>query len=226
MGVGMTVSKRVRGWLVDSPTSLGGRARARRWQQTLDHFPDIESLHVVDLGGTVETWLRAPLRPRHVTVLNLTEPGETDEPWITPITGDACDAVTALRGAGAATSFDLVYSNAVIEHVGGHASRARFGESVRDLAPRHWVQTPYRYFPVEPHWLFPGMQFLPVATRARIAQSWPLAHSRARTADEARSAVQWTELIGITELRSYFPDSEVLHEKVAGLTKSIVAVRQ
>ena len=38
--------------------------------------------------------------------------------------------------------------------------------------------------------------------------------------------MQWTELIGITELRSYFPDSEVLHEKVAGLTKSIVAVRQ
>lgn len=222
----MTLSYRVRRWLVDSPSSLGGRARARRWQQTLDVFPDLESLYVVDLGGTVDTWLRAPVRPRHVTVLNLSEPGQTDEPWITAITGDACDAVAALHHAGARTRFDLVYSNAVIEHVGGHSSRVRFGGSVHELAPRHWVQTPYRYFPVEPHWLFPGMQFLPVAARARIARSWPLAHSRARTEDEARNAVQWTELIGVTELRSYFPDSEVVQEKFAGLTKSIVAVRR
>ena len=31
------------------------------------------------------------------------------------------------------------------------------------------VQTPYRYFPVEPHWLFPGLQFLPMGLRARGA---------------------------------------------------------
>ena len=37
--------------------------------------------------------------------------------------------------------------------------------------------------------------------------------------------VQWTELVGLTEMRAYFPDSEILKEKVLGLTKSIVAVR-
>ena len=32
--------------------------------------------------------------------------------------------------------------------------------------PKSVVQIPYRYFPIEPHWLFPGLQFLP--QRARI----------------------------------------------------------
>ena len=38
------------------------------------------------------------------------------------------------------------------------------------------------------------------------------------------SEVQWTELVGVAELRSYFPGSRVHHERVAGLTKSLVAI--
>ena len=38
------------------------------------------------------------------------------------------------------------------------------------------------------------------------------------------SEVQWTELVGVAELRSYFPGSTIHHERVAGLTKSLVAV--
>ena len=37
--------------------------------------------------------------------------------------------------------------------------------------------------------------------------------------------MMWTELIGISEMREYFPDSTIVHERVAGLTKSIIAVR-
>lgn len=217
----MALSTRIRQLIVDSPNSIGERARARRWTVLGKLFPDFESYRVIDLGGTVDSWLRAPLRPEHVTVLNLNEPGTTREGWITAVTGDACDAVSVLGGA---SDCDFVYSNAVLEHVGGFANRRRFADSVRDLAPRHWVQTPYRYFPVEPHWLFPGMQFLPVAARARIAASWPLAHSPASSVAEGRSSVLWTELIGIAEMRELFPDSRIHHERVGGLVKSIVAV--
>lgn len=222
----MGVSARVRQRLVESPESLGGRARARRWALVESRFPDFADLRVVDLGGTVAAWATAPIRPRHLTVLNLFEPGISTSEDVVAVTGDACDAVAVLERAVGHSSFDLVFSNAVLEHVGGHASRTRFADSVRQLAPRHWVQTPYRYFPLEPHWLFPGMQFLPIAARCRIAASWPLSHSgAAATPAEALTAVQWTELIGLTELRGYFPDSQILHEKVAGLTKSLIAVK-
>jgi len=218
------LSHRIRGALVDSPNSLGAQARARRWNQLLGLFPQLRDMHVVDLGGTTEYWRRAPVRPASVTVLNLTEPGDSDEDWLVPVMGDACDAVEALRQTGREV-YDIVISNAVIEHVGGHGARVRFAESVHALAPRHWVQTPYRYFPLEPHWLFPGMQFLPIAARAQVALHWRLQHTRALNPADALASVQWTDLVGRTEMRSYFPTSELLAEKVGPLTKSLIAVR-
>lgn len=224
---------RVRSRLVDSPTSLGASARARRWELFTDLFPDVGRMRVVDLGGTVEAWRRAPVRPRQVVVVNLYEPGDSADPRLVPVTGDACRARAALAEAGiggaAAGSldgaFDLVFSNSLLEHVGGFAPRRALAREVRALAPRHWVQTPYRYFPVEPHWLFPGMQFLPVAARARVARSWPLVHTLPDSLEEAVDDVLRTELIGVAELRSHFPESRVVRERMGGLTKSIVAVR-
>ena len=224
MAVNSGLAPRLRRRFVDSPKSLGARKRAERWALVQRLFPDLATMRVVDLGGTVEAWRRAPFRPAEVTVVNLFEPGESDESWLHPVTGDACDARAALREAGAGTEFDLVFSNSLLEHVGGHAQRVALAAEVRALAPRHWVQTPYRYFPVEPHWLFPLLQFLPLAARARVAAVWPLAHSRPEDAATAMSEVQWTELVGVAEMRAYFPGSEIHREKVAGLTKSITAV--
>ena len=218
-------ARRVREKLVDSPTSLGAKARMRRWDVFASLFPDIEQLRVVDLGGTVESWRRAPVQPREVVVVNLLEPGDADTPRLVPVLGDACNARAVLEEDGIDTAFDLVFSNSLLEHVGGHANRSALAREVRALAPRHWVQTPYRFFPVEPHWVFPMMQFLPVAARTRVAKDWPLVHTRPASAAEALADVQWTELIGVTELRGYFPDSQVVKERMAGLVKSIVAVR-
>src|SRR5262245_1233581 len=100
-------------------------------------FP-LADMTVVDLGGTPSWWERAPVRPQHVTIVNLTAP-EPAPPWITQYQADAC----TFEGA-----FDLVLSNSVLEHVGGHAQRCRFAETVQALAPKHWIQTPYRYFPI------------------------------------------------------------------------------
>ena len=221
----MSVGGRVRRSLVESPGSLGDRFRGRRWALALERFPELADMSVVDLGGTVQAWERAPVRPAHVTVLNLTEPGESTSDSIVPVTGDACDAAAVLAAAGGRTQFDLVFSNSVLEHLGGHSNRSRFAEGARLLAPLHWIQTPYRYFPIEPHWLFPGMQFLPLAVRARIAATWPLSHSHSPDLDRATSAALWTELISVTELRHYFPQSDIVRERALGLTKSIIAIR-
>ena len=218
------LAARTRGLLVDNPQSVGARKRAARWELFTSTFPQIESMRILDLGGTAEAWRRAPIRPAHVTILNLFEPGESDDERLLPLAGDACTATAALAAGGAATSYDLVFSNSLLEHVGGHSQRAALAREVRGLAPRHWVQTPYRYFPVEPHWLFPGLQFLPLAARSQVAARWPLVHTRPENVAEAMSDVQWTELVGIAELRAYFPDSTIHKERMAGLTKSLIAV--
>jgi hypothetical protein len=211
----------LRNRLVDAPDSLGARMRARRWEVFRGAFPDIGTMSVIDLGGTVETWLRAPVRPARVHVVNL-EQHPTEVPdWIRADYGDACDLPEQILGA----RYDLVYSNSVIEHVGGYAQRARFAGAVHSLADRHWVQTPYRYFPIEPHWLFPGFQFLPLKVRAQLARRWPLAHSRAGDTTEGLRSALGTELIGRAEMEYYFPRSRVISEHLAGLVKSLIAAR-
>ena len=93
------------------------------------------------------------------------------------------------------------------------------------LADRHWIQTPYRYFPVEPHWLFPGFQFLPLALRAEVARRWPLAHVRSSSREDGLRGAMSVELLSRSEMAFYFPDSTVRFERLMSLIKSLIAVK-
>jgi hypothetical protein len=178
-------------------------------------------MSVLDLGGRMETWRRAPLHPAHVHVVNFERADGPVPEWAEFDTGDACDLPPAVRSR----RYDLVFSNSVIEHVGGYAQRRRFAESVHTAADRHWVQTPYRYFPVEPHFLFPGFQFLPLPARASVIQRWPLLHTPTDDRAKALRKALNVELLGRTELQALFPESAIVAEKMMGLVKSLVAVK-
>jgi hypothetical protein len=178
-------------------------------------------MSVIDLGGTVEAWQRASLRPALVHVVNLEEPPADVPAWIEADQADACNLPDHI----ARRHYDLVFSNAVIEHVGGHAQRLRFADAVHRLAPRHWIQTPYRYFPIEPHWLFPGFQFLPLAARAEVSRYWPLVHVQSASHAEGVNAALSVDLLSRTEMARYFPDSTLRYEKMMGLIKSLIAVQ-
>jgi hypothetical protein len=205
---------------VTDPRSLSGRARHRRWQIFNERFPDIDQMNVLDLGGTAVSWQLSGLRPARLVLLNLADAGGCE--GTETVIGDACDLPEEISDS----RFDLVYSNSVIEHVGGHWRRQRFAETVRDMAAHHWIQTPYRYFPVEPHWAAPGFQFVPLALRGRLIVAWPIG-SLAMVKDwpTAVMRAQGTELLSKTEMRGYFPDSDLLVEHIFGLPKSLIAVR-
>jgi hypothetical protein len=211
----------LRNHVVDAPGSLGERRRLRRWEWLQATFPALESMSVIDLGGRAEAWLRAPVRPRTVHIVNLEPPHENAPAWIRTDRADACSLPSRITS----TSYDLVFSNSVIEHLGGHAQRQRFADAVHKLADRHWVQTPYRYFPVEPHWLFPGFQFLPLAVRAEVSRRWPLSHTPSQSTDEGVRAAMSVELLSCTEMAFYFPDSTLRFERMIGIVKSLIAAK-
>jgi len=91
------------------------------------------------------------------------------------------------------SSFDIVYSNAVIEHVGGvEAQRGFVAEALR-VAPRAFVTTPNRWFPVEVHTRLPLVHWLPE----------PLAH---RSYELARKPwAKENRLLGPGDLKELFP---------------------
>jgi hypothetical protein len=211
----------VRGLLVHNEHSIAERMRRRRWRLVRELVPDLAELRVLDLGGTGFFWAQAPIKPAHVTVVNLFEAQRLDDPCVTSIEGDALRADEILGDAG----FDFVFSNSLIEHLGGHASRRKFASVVAAMAPRYLVQTPYRYFPVEPHWMFPGFQFLPVYARSWIAPRWPLGHTHGWDPRTATNEVLATELLSASEMRDYFPDAEIRWERIGGAPKSMIAIR-
>ena len=210
----------VRKLLVHDDRSISERLRRRRWSLILEHIPNLEALRVLDLGGTGIWWANAPVLPRHVTAVNLYEANFV-HPTVTMIEGDALRADELVGGQ----TFDLVFSNSVIEHVGGHSARRRFAELARSLAPRYVIQTPYRYFPVEPHWMFPGFHFLPVKARGYLAPRWPLGHTHGWAARAAVNEVMATHLLAASEMKEYFPDSNIVFERIGGVPKSMIAIR-
>ena len=67
------------------------------------------------------------------------------------------------------STFDLGFSNAVVEHVaGGRDGQRQFVHELCRVAKRVFVTTPNRYFPLEVHTLVPFAHWLPDPPRARM----------------------------------------------------------
>jgi len=176
-------------------------------------------MRVLDLGGTPTFWRATPQRPAHVTLVNTIPTLAADEPWIDVVVGDACGLQVTAR------DYDLVVSNSLLEHIVPADRRHQLAEVIRAAADRYWVQTPNRYFPIEPHWLFPAFQFLPFGARVLVTRTWPLGHRHDRDRQRAVELVNEVELIGSDEMRLLFPDAEIWVERFMGLPKSLVAIR-
>ena len=68
------------------------------------------------------------------------------------------DALSLPFGDG---SFDVVFSNAVIEHVGRRDAQQRFVDEILRVGRRAFVATPNRWFPIEVHTRAPLVHWLP-----------------------------------------------------------------
>jgi hypothetical protein len=114
-------------------------------------------------------------------------------------------------------SFPIVFSNSVIEHVPKDLQPA-FAEEIRRVGERYFVQTPNRWFPIEPHYQMPFVQFLP--------EGWLKALNRRFTMG-FRKKGQWfeTTLLTASDMRRLFPEAEIHTERRFGLTKSLMAIR-
>jgi SAM-dependent methyltransferase len=67
-------------------------------------------------------------------------------------------------------SFDVVHSNAVIEHVGPRADQTRFLEELVRVGRAGVVTTPNRWFPIETHCRLPLIHWLPRSIVHRLGK--------------------------------------------------------
>ncbi len=174
---------------------------------------------MLDVGGTEAYWNTvAPdgLAGFTIVLLNQSAAAVT-RPGFESIAGDA----RALSFEDRA--FDVVFSNSVIEHVGDLHEQRRMAAEVRRVAARYYVQTPNRWFPIEPHFVFPGFQFLPLEIRTRLLMRFELGwYPRIANHVEARMIAESIRLLTESELRCLFPDGAIHREAFAGMTKSLI----
>ena len=176
---------------------------------------------ILDVGGTELFWKNAGLAgdPGHrITLLNRNIQ-KVSHSNLTAIAGDA----RSLASYGD-RSFDVVFSNSVIEHVGTAADQRAMADEVRRVGKAFFVQTPNRYFPIEPHFLFPLFQFLPRTMRILLVSHFALGwYPRARDQAHAEALVDGIRLLSEAEVRVMFPGATIQKEKFLLLTKSLVA---
>lgn len=180
-------------------------------------------LRILDIGGTNSFWENRGWGQRkdvEIVLVNL-EAEERTHANIDPRAGDATDLSEFPD-----QSFDIVFSNSVIEHLQTRDRQAAMAREVRRLAPVYWIQTPNFWFPVEPHFLTPAWHYLPVAARVALLRrrQWGWRGPCPDRA-EAESLVREIRLMRGRELRRMFPDADLKPEKIGPLTKSFVALK-
>lgn len=211
-----------------NPRSLDYRFRQKRYQHVKVLIDQILAqrgrCRVIDLGGTEVYWNIAAVHiddPRvQVELINL-EVEPTTKPNFSSRAANACDLADLDD-----MSYDLVHSNSLIEHVGTWDNMRRLAANMRRLAPAYFVQTPYFWFPIEPHFRVPLFHWLPESLRYRLVMSGDLGHmKKAHSVTEAVRSVESARLLDHRQFADLFPDADIRRERFIGLTKSLLAVR-
>jgi hypothetical protein len=202
--------------------------RRRRFARFIELIDTVlatrEDCRILDVGGEPDYWTQVAdlmgSRRYHVTLVN--QVGyPVDGTQFTSIEGDARD----LRNLPD-QSFDIVHSNSVIEHVGRWPDMLAMSREVRRLAPIYFVQTPYFWFPVEPHCATAFFHWVPESVRLSMLMRKPRGNwGKAPDVDAAMRLIQSNVLLDYRMLRTLFPDGTILRERLFGLTKSLIAIR-
>ncbi len=106
-------------------------------------FPPCSYRTVLDVGGTPQIWDMLD-GSYEVTLLNA-DPRELKSERYKRVIGDGRNLQFPDK------SFDLAFSNSVIEHVGNWDDMQRFASELRRVGKSFYCQTPNKWFPVEPH---------------------------------------------------------------------------
>lgn len=214
--------------------SLSARFRARRNVYLRDFIASVRAgrtgpFRILDIGGRPDYWDKVgrdflDQQDLQITCVNL----EASE-----LSGDASSRLTLAVGDACALdypdhAFDLVHSNSVIEHVGRFSNMVAFARETRRLAPAYYVQTPYFWFPIDPHFYrLPAVHWMPVSMQVALLKRFKLGHSApapdlAGTMDKVESR----SILDAEQFRYLFPDAEHRFERVLGVPKSMIATRR
>lgn len=186
-------------------------------------FPIGPHTRILDVGGTPDYWNLLAVTPR-VTFVNIPQAAEDFAERRDWVAGDGC--ALPFRSQ----SFDIVFSNSVIEHVGSAERQARFARECARVGRSYWIQTPNRWFPVETHLWTPFVHWLPKSWQRPVVTSLTVWGAVTRTSEDRRAFyfrhfLEDIRLLTAGDMAALFPEAHVVRERTLGWTKSLIAVK-
>jgi 2-polyprenyl-3-methyl-5-hydroxy-6-metoxy-1,4-benzoquinol methylase len=144
-----------------------------------------------------------------ITILNIAWQEISAKEYITFIKGDATDL-----GMLSDKSFDVVFSNSVIEHIPGTKNRIKMAEEIMRVGKSYFVQTPNFYFPFEPHFLFPCFQYFPLKIKLFLLKRFNMGwFTKCKDDNEAMELLKYNQLLKLSELKQCFPGCGIISVK-------------
>jgi hypothetical protein len=111
-------------------------------------------------------------------------------------------------------SFDIVFSNAVIEHVIGEGRQSQFAREIMRVGKSWFVTTPNYWFPLESHYYLLLIQFLP----RRLQRTY-----NGLFGTVPKDQMREVALLSARRLQRLFPTSSIARMRVSFWPETLVA---
>jgi len=196
--------------------------RVRRLAKFVEMFPEDQCKTIIDLGGSTYQWDNIGYKSK-ITILNLTKPACVDG---LPNNYEFIDC-DARNTPFPNQSFDLAFSNSVIEHVGGKDEQKQFACEMLRIGKHIYCQTPNKSFFIEPHLIAPFIHWLPKKWQSyhliRYFTVWGLITKPSR--EKAEEFLTSIRLLNKKDLIELFPGCKVITERFFLMPKSYTVIK-
>lgn len=130
--------------------------------------------------------------------------------------GDACNLPWEDK------HFDIVYSNAVIEHLGNFERQEKMATEIMRIGKSWFVTTPNRWYPFEFHMRLPFVTWLPRNGYIRFGQVISYNHMKRKyMAGIGRDDIR---LMTAKDLKHCFPTSRIIKQRVTFMAETLICV--
>ena len=130
--------------------------------------------------------------------------------------GDACNLPWEDK------HFDIVYSNAVIEHLGNFERQEKMATEIMRIGKSWFVTTPNRWYPFEFHMRLPFVTWLPRNGYIRFGQVISYNHMKRKY----MAGIRRDDLMLMTakDLKHCFPTSRIIKQRVTFMAETLICV--
>jgi len=118
--------------------------------------------------------------------------------------------------------FDIVYSNAVIEHVGNLERQKKMASEIMRVGKNWFVTTPNRWFPFEFHMRLPLVTWLPGNAYLRVGQIVSYNHVNKRYGFGIKH--NSLHLLTAKEMQQLFPTSRIVKQRITFMAETLIAI--